>query len=324
VSRRTDIPAFYSEWFFNRLLDGFVYVRNPFNPHQIKRVSLKRDDVYGIVFWTKNPAPMIERMHWSDNTDDSCLELSGYMYYFHFTINGYDKDIEPGLPDKENVIATFQNLAHKLYRKTVIWRYDPILINEHYTEDWHVAAFEQIAQKLQGYTKVVVISFIDAGYREVKRNMTALSLSEITPEIKITLSRRLVKVAKKYGMCMAACAEEIDLSACGIERSHCISDKIFGRDCVLGTTSPMHKSVVDVCVTNIFSTPDQRKDKNQRPACGCVTGTDIGAYNSCKHGCLYCYANYNSTSISSNFALHNPESPLLFGEIDEKNDIIKG
>ncbi len=282
VSRRTDIPAFYSDWFFRRLDAGFVTVRNPYNPLLTRRVSLRRDNTDGFVFWTKNPAPMLER---TDELHKKCL-----CFYFHFTINGYGRDIEPNLPDIDERIETFRELAFKLGRSKkpdkVIWRYDPILINEKHSAEWHVDTFGKIAARLEGSTSVAVVSFIDTSYPKVYRRTSDLLLHRITPEMKIAVMKRLNHIASAHDIRIAACAEMVDLSACGISKAHCISDRIFSNYCIFGEPDPND----EVNVEGIFDTPLKEKDKNQRPLCGCISGVDIGAYNTCRHGCIYCYA----------------------------------
>ena len=172
VSRRTDIPALYSPWFFNRLKEQYVLVRNPVNFHQISRVPLSPQVVDAIVFWTKNPVPMLEHLS----------ELKDYNYYFQFTLTPYDQDIEPGLPSKKDVlIPAFIALSKAIGYERVIWRYDPILLNRQYTIDRHIQSFQQMAQTLKGYTKKCVISFIDS-YRNTARHKERLTLKEIRTE----------------------------------------------------------------------------------------------------------------------------------------------
>ena len=155
VSRRTDIPNYYPEWFFNRIRDGRAYVRNPMNPRQVSDVPLAPEVVDCIVFWTKNPARMIERLD----------ELSAYNYYFQFTLTGYGRDMERGVPHKkEKMIPLFRELSQKIGKERVIWRYDPIIVNDRYTAKYHIRAFGQIAEALDGFTEKVVISFVDIYY----------------------------------------------------------------------------------------------------------------------------------------------------------------
>ena len=169
ASRRTDIPAYYSEWFINRVKEKYLYVRNPMNIHQIGKISLDRNVVDGIVFWTKNPIPMLPRLD----------QLKEYIYYFQFTLTAYGPEIESGLPSKNiKLIPAFQELSNKIGKERVIWRYDPIFLNERYTMDYHKKYFRVLASKLAGYTEKCTISFLDL-YRYTIRNIQPFGLSLI-------------------------------------------------------------------------------------------------------------------------------------------------
>ncbi|MCL1786847.1 MAG: DUF1848 domain-containing protein, partial [Defluviitaleaceae bacterium] len=198
ASRRTDIPAFYTPWFLNRIQQGFVLVRNPMNYRQISRVKLTPDVVDGLVLWTKNPAPMVDRLD----------ELRQYMYYFQFSVTPYGKDIEPNLPHKHtNVLATFKKIANTIGADRVIWRYDPILLNAKYTPDYHLHAFRKIADALHGHTHKVTISFIDTDYRGVKSNLTGLNLLDFPIQTQQKLAAGLANIAHEYGLTIDTCAE---------------------------------------------------------------------------------------------------------------------
>ncbi len=291
ASRRTDIPAFYSEWFYNRVKDGFVYVRNPINKNLISKVSLLPEHVDCFVFWTKNPKPFIERLS----------ELSKYKYYFQFTLNSYSKDLEPNVPKKEDIIETFIKLSQKIGKEKVIWRYDPILLSDKYTIDYHIKYFRTVAEKISPYTEKCVISFIDL-YKKSERNLKGTTVREITEnEIKI-LSSELKKITNEFNLSLETCAENIELSTLGIGHNRCIDNVLIERI--------LNKKI------------KASKDKNQRNECGCIESIDIGAYNTCKHGCLYCYANYNPQMVTDNCNKHSSISPLLFGEIGEKDKIV--
>jgi hypothetical protein len=293
ASRRTDIPACYSNWFYNRIKDGYVLVRNPMNIHQIGKINLSPDVVDGIVFWSKNPAPMIDRLD----------ELSDYTYYFQFTLNAYGKDVEPNIPSKNDfIIPSFRKLSKKIGRDKVIWRYDPILFNKKYTMEYHIKYFDILASKLSDYTEKCTVSFLDY-YKKTEKNTQSLNIIKPAFEREKELMQRFSETAKKYGIYIDTCAEKINLEEFGISHSRCIDKNRLER---LGG----YKLEIE-------------KDKNQRPECGCAASIDIGSYNTCKNGCLYCYANYNSSIVRKNYLIHNPMSPLLFGNIDEKNDIIK-
>jgi len=289
ASRRTDIPSFYSEWFFNRIKEGFVLVRNPMNYHQVSKVNLKPDVVDGIVFWTKNPLPMLDRLS----------ELKDYMFYFQFTITPYGTDIEPNIPSK--TIDTFKRLADIIGPERVIWRYDPIFINENYTYDYHLNTFGKIANELKGYTNKIIFSFIAIKYREVKRNIKRLALQDINPDTQIKMAEQLAQIAKSNNLQIESCADTFNLEKFGIGQARCIDDKLFGK--LLG------------CELDIT------KDKNQRTECGCITSIDIGMYNTCLNGCLYCYANYSKHNLQENHAKHDTGSPLLSGYINEEDKI---
>lgn len=292
VSRRTDIPAFYSEWFYNRIKEGFVYVKNPMNPKQISKILLTPEVVDCIVFWTKNPKPMLHNL--------AVIDDLGIPYYFQFTLNSYNQDIETNVPLKKGIIDTFKNLSEKIGRNRVIWRYDPILITEEVSLDYHKKYFEYIASKLHEHTNKCIISFIDF-YKKCQRNLKPVNPIDFGDEIKRQLAESIQSIATKYDLKVETCSEDIELSSIGISHGKCIDDKLVEELC-------RGKIKID-------------KDKNQREACGCVTSIDIGAYNTCKHGCLYCYANYNKEIVQKNAEKHNPSSPLLFGEVGPDDKI---
>lgn len=283
VSRRTDIPNYYSEWFYNRIKEGFLYVRNPMNSHQVSRIDLSPEVVDCIVFWTKNPANMLERLE----------ELYEYQYYFQFTLTGYGRDIEPNLPDKRSeLIGTFKKLSEKIGKDRVIWRYDPILINERYSVEYHLKAFDEIANSLKYHTKKVIISFVDL-YAKTQRNTKGLNIQKLSKEQMVDIARELAKIAERNQLVIETCAEQIDLTNIGIKHGSCIDksliEKILGCRLVMG------------------------KDKNQREECGCYESVEVGTYNTCKNGCKYCYANFNNEKVRDSIELYDVNSPLLCG-----------
>lgn len=290
VSRRTDIPAFYSDWFFNRLKEGFVLVRNPMNIHQVSRIVLSPEMIDCIVFWSKNPRPMLSRLD----------ELKDYMYYFQFTINAYDKGLEAGVPKKDGVINTFKELSGKIGPKRVIWRYDPILLTEQMDKEYHYRYFEEIAKRLKGYTDTCVISFVDL-YKKTQQNLKDSTVREPSMKEMIEMAARLFVIAQKYGMNIQTCAEEIALESVGVRHGRCIDNALI--EDLLGV-----KLVVS-------------KDPNQRKECGCVQSIDIGEYNTCAHGCKYCYANFREAVVARNRAAHNSHSPLLVGELGPEDKV---
>lgn len=292
ASRRTDIPSYYSDWFFNRLEAGYVCTRNPMNHHQVSRIALSTDVVDGIVFWTKNPSPTLDKLHL----------LQAYPYYFQFTLNAYGKDMEPGIPSKNDVIVpAFQKLSKMIGPERIIWRYDPIILTPTYTVEYHIHFFEKLAKRLSGYTNKCVISFVDM-YRHlgtISREMQFLPLG--TSQM-YELAGRFADIARKYDLTLETCAEVVDLSQFGISHGHCIDGKLFER--IIG--QPLSLS----------------KDKNQREECGCMASIDIGMYDSCANGCKYCYANHSLSTVRKNIQAHDPNSPLLYGNIGP-DDIVK-
>lgn len=292
ASRRTDIPTYYSDWFFNRIKEGYVCVRNPMNMHQISKILLSPDVVDGIVFWTKNPIPMMSRLD----------ELNDYMYYFQFTMNSYGTDIEANIPNKNDVIIpAFRGLSKKIGAERVIWRYDPILLTSKYTIDYHVNYFSEIAKRLSGYTNKCVISFVDL-YRNTMSNTKDLGLLPLTSKEMFELAARLVEIANKNNLIVESCAEKINLEQFGITHGHCIDCGLLEQ--LLGCKL------------------DLDKDKNQREECGCVASIDIGMYNTCKNGCKYCYANFSSKTALKNSGIHDSNSPLISGVMTE-DDVVK-
>jgi len=293
VSRRTDIPAYYSEWFFNRLKTGFVYVRNPMNPRRISEILLSPDVVDGIVFWTKNPFPMLNHLD----------ELSQFPYYFQFTLTPYGLDIEKNLPSKKEVLVpSFHRLSSLIGKKCVIWRYDPILLNEKYTLAYHIKCFNLLCDKLAGYTEKCIISFLDL-YRNIQSRIAPLGIYSPSPNQAEELASSFAAIAKNHGISIATCSESMDLSKYGIGHASCIDRQQLE-----------HIGNYKLSIS---------RDPNQRPACGCVSSIDIGAYNSCLNGCIYCYANYNASLVHDHFQQHDPMSPLLFGKVSDNDVIIR-
>lgn len=280
ASRRTDIPAYYSQWFFCRLEAGFVCVRNPVDFHQVSRISLSPEVMDSIVFWTKNPIPMLNNLHL----------LKDYPFYFQFTLTAYAQDLEPGVPSKNGVIIpAFQELSRTIGPERVIWRYDSILLTPKYTIPYHVHYFEKLSKRLSGYTQKCVISFVDL-YKHLGKQFQPLDTAEI-----FVLAGRFSDIAQKYHLTLETCAESLDLSQFGICHGHCIDGELLEK--LIG--QPLSIS----------------KDKNQRDACGCMTSIDIGMYDSCANGCTYCYANHTPTAVRRNFHSNDPASPLLCGNL---------
>lgn len=280
TGQRTDIPAFYSEWFANRLREGFVCVRNPYNPNQVSRYRLDPSVVDAIGFCTKNPAPMFAHMEL----------LRDYGQYWFVTITPYGRDIEPKVPDKHRLLDDFKRLSELVGLRAVGWRYDPIFLSERYSEDYHLRAFEKMASALEGYTETAVISFIDL-YPKVRRNFP--EAREVQKEQRLALGRSVIEIAASHGMTVKPCAEGDELAPCGADCGGC-----------------MRISDYEKAIGKRLNAP---KKKGARAECACYLSCDIGAYNTCKHLCRYCYANAEPARVLAQSRLHDPKSPFLIG-----------
>jgi uncharacterized protein DUF1848 len=302
ASRRTDIPAFYAEWFMNRVREGFFYRVNPFNSRQVSGFSLKPADVDAICFWTKNPLPLMKHL---DELDER-----GLNYYFQFTLNPYDRTFEPHVPPLQERIETMIALAGRIGPERVVWRYDPVILSSVTPADWHLVQAERMAGLLKDAARRLMFSFCDfygKGQGRLKRALqgTGIRLDDITApahgEALERTARGFREIAGRHGLEIFTCCEEIDLTTIGIEHGACIDPDLIRK---------MFK--VD---------PSGKKDRNQRAACNCIESVDMGSYNSCPFRCAYCYANFNERMIESNFRKHYPDSPVLLGRYEGEVEI---
>lgn len=284
---RTDIPAFYSEWFMNRIKEGYVLVRNPYYPEQVTRYEINTNVVDLIAFCTKNPIPMMKYTE----------KLKAYGQYWFVTITPYGKDLEPNVPDKNIVIKCFRELSGIIGINSMGWRYDPVITNEKYSVEYHIHTFEKIASRLSGCTETCIISFVDL-YEKVRRN--APEIRSVTAEEQMILAKSFAETGRKYGITVKGCHENPSLAEYGIDMSGCLNRSVYEK--ALGISLDM---------------PNKRSQRE----CSCFFGTDIGAYNSCGHLCRYCYANADADSVRKNIARHDPDSPFLIGG-SLPNDII--
>jgi hypothetical protein len=280
ASGRTDVPAFYSAWFMNRIREGFVCVRNPYNAKQVTRYTLSPDVVDCIVFCTKNPGPMIPDIE----------KLAAFGFYFFVTITPYGSDIEPQVPAKDQVISDFIALSKMVGKDRICWRYDPVFLNSTYTPAVHIRSFRTMAEKLAGATDRCIISFIDL-YGKTKKNFPGIT--EVSENDQRFLAQAFSGIAAHSGMVVESCAEKLDLSPYGVEPAGCLSLRYIER------------------AAGIRLLPV--REKSLRPHCTCLPSHDIGSYNTCPHGCRYCYANYDEASVRKNQAAHDDASPFLTG-----------
>lgn len=324
ASRSTDIPAFYAKWFFNRLAEGYCAWYNPFNHQQKMYISFKNCKV--VVFWTKNPKPILPYLHE--------LDKRGIHYYFQFTLNDYVKEgFEPNVPSVDERVETFKQLSKMIGRERVIWRFDPLIIAPNITPRDLLTRIWHIGNKLKGYTDKLVFSFVDVrAYRKVQNNLVKETM-QFTKEdvenaeanhaqrIEIVEGLRKIREAwhkEGWHVEMATCAEDIDLEAYGIEHNRCIDGelmkRIFADDEELVYYLHTLKWPERDMFGNLPPIPQKTpkvKDSGQRKVCGCMVSKDIGMYNTCRHLCVYCYANTSKECVLNNKNKHNEESESI-------------
>lgn len=298
ASRRTDIPAYYSEWFYNRIKEGYCTVPNPFNAEQIYLVDLRPQFVTAIVFWTRNAYPLLK--------DIEILDERGYKYYFQFTLNNYPKIYEPYNPSLGQSIKCFKEIANKIGKGKIVWRYDPILFTNDLTIEFHKHNFVKIFDEIGNYTKRIVISIVD-NYKKTANRLKKLETEYEEEQINKAeveeLLKFIVEKASSKGVEVESCAEAKEFGHLGIAHGKCVDDRLlkqeFGIDLVY------------------------KKDKNQRLPCGCMVSKDIGMNNTCLMGCEYCYATTSHQAAVKNKKKHDPKFSSLIihkmpDEINEK------
>jgi hypothetical protein len=334
ASRRTDVPAFYSEWFMKRVREGFVCVRNPFNANQISKIELSPDVVDCIVFWSKNPKNIMKHL--------SELDDLGYKYYFQFSLTPYGNEIEKGLVVKKGlstekeikeklhckseIIETFKELSKKIGKEKVIWRYDPILMGGEIDINWHIEEFTKLVKELKNYTKTVVISFLDE-YAKIKNRC-----QYVAPTLKQMkeIGDAFSKIAISNGLQIKTCCEEIAFEN-GITKAACVDKELIEKiinQSQKQSLSNQNKNVNQICINDCGEIVEEKnrikinaKKDGQRAECCCMECIDIGEYDTCLHGCTYCYANGENGKIKSKALRHNVNSPLLIGEICESDKV---
>ena len=288
TGQKTDIPAFYGQWFINRVKAGFVDVRNPYNSTQVTRYMINTDVIDGIVFCTKNPLPFIQYLSY----------ITDYRQYWHMTITPYGADIEPYVPKYEHIIEGFKKISSTLNTRSMVWRYDPIIINHKYSIDFHCETFYKMAKSLEGYTDTVVASFLDM-YDKVLRNYP--EGKRPPQDVQIKLMKQLIRIANQFGMTLKTCGEGDTFKHIGANTSGCLTIDCYERAWNVKLRVP--------------------KKVPARPECNCYLHGDIGVYDTCSHFCRYCYANTNQQAVRKNRVNHDPESSLLIGHIGPNDTI---
>ena len=341
VSRRTDIPAWYADWFYARLRAGYADVRNPYRPRQVSRVPLTPGEADGFVFWTKNPLPMLGRLG----------ELRDRAWYFQFTLTPYGRELEPGLPNKREVLVpAFRRLSQLAGPGRVVWRYDPVVLTPSFTPDTHRRCFPAMAQLLEGATDECIVSFVD-DYACARRRMKQAGVSAPSAGQAASLLNFFAETAGQYGMRLSVCCEPSLMAAgCfsaqkqaekvrddaipipgfdGLQRGGCSAKKETSQeeDTSLKRRAALPHVVQARCIdterlakiagTAVLAAPDS----NQRKGCGCAKSVDIGAYDTCRSGCVYCYASHSAGRLAERCAQHETGSSLLYGRLEDGDEI---
>ena len=324
ASRSTDIPAFYADWFFHRLRVGYSAWTNPFNG---VKSYVSYQDTHFIVFWSKNPRPLLPHLDYLKERNIGC--------YIQYTLNDYENEgLERGVPKLSERIDTFKQLVDKLEKGRVIWRFDPLILTDAISIDTLLSKIERIGDQLQGYTEKLIFSYADIlSYRKVKANLekSHIPYHEWTEPQMLEFAERLAKLNKKWGYTLATCGEKVDLQQFGIEHNHCVDDALIIRFAyedkelmnflkvkmfpmpapnLFGESESLPKDAI-ILPNNTYATHGDNRDKGQRLFCGCIVSKDIGEYNTCPHLCEYCYANSSKETAVRNWKSHQDDS---FGE----------
>ena len=328
ASRSTDIPAFYADWFFHRLEKGYSAWTNPFNG---VKSYVSYENTRFIVFWSKNPRPLIPHLDYLKERNIGC--------YIQYTLNDYEKEgLERGVPNLSERIDTFKQLVNKLGKGRVIWRFDPLLLTDDISIDTLLSKIEYIGDQLQGYTEKLVFSYADIlSYRKVKANLekSHIPYHEWTEPQMLEFAERLAELNKKWGYTLATCGEKVNLQQFGIDHNHCVDDTLIIRFAyedkklmdflkvkafpmpvpnLFGESEPLPEDAI-ILPNNTYATHGDNRDKGQRLFCGCIVSKDIGEYNTCPHLCEYCYANTSKEVAVENWKRHqhHKESETIIG-----------
>lgn len=290
ASRRTDVPAFYTDWFIKRLHEGFLYTKNPYSG-KVYFVSLKPEDIHSIVFWSKDFSPLIRRI---EETERLTRNL-----FFHFTITGVPGELEGKTPEAQEAIKDLIFLSKRYSPSHIVWRFDPIVLTDKTPFGHYEGAFARHSELLKGHVRECSISFVEP-YRKVLNNLeryTDESLTQVSPEEKRRYGQRLAQIAERSGIKLSACCNDILLS-----------DNIVKASCINGER-----------LARLFNDYDLSTEKTPtRKGCGCTKSIDIGSYDTCPHGCVYCYANSDKEKAGEFFKNHNAEwNGLGFDEVNK-------
>ncbi len=275
ASRRTDIPAFHSDWFINRLKEGFCIVRHSVRSNKLHKVPLRPEIVDCIAFRTKNPAPMMDRLH----------SLEDYKYFFNITMNPYGREMETNVPRLQDRVEIFKELSARIGPLRMVWRYDPVMLSAKYDMDFHRRAFTYLCGELKGRAYKCMIGFI-IHHPFVAKRIDPLSVERRTVEGIRRIGEMFAGIAKNYGVPLETCAEAVDLDEFGIRHGACLE----------------RRQIEQICGYPFVKV----KERYLRPNCNCMESVDIGHYSTCDNGCVYCYA----TPEAPNMEI-DPSSPSM-------------
>lgn len=289
---RTDTVQYYTQWLLKRFEEGYVCSRNPLFPNKVTRYDLTPDKVDAIQFCSKNYEPILADLP----------KITGrFPTYFHYTITAYGKDVEPGVPSIEKSIETLKKLSAIVGKQRLAWRYDPVLLTSAYTVETHMQTFDRMARELTPYVDRCIFSFVEM-YKKLEVNMP--ELIPLTERDKTALAKGLGEIAATYGLWLQTCGTNGDYSQYGIHPSGCMTLEMMGK-----ANGIVFRSL---------------KHRGMRQGCHCIETRDIGAYDTCLNGCKYCYANNRPEKAFENFKLHDPDSPLLLGHLNETDTVQQG
>lgn len=289
---RTDTVQYFSKWLLKRFEEGYVLTRNPFYPNKVTRYELAPEKIDCVLFCSKNYRPILKDLH---------KITEKYNTYFHYTITAYGKDVEPGVPSIDESIETLYELEKIVGKNRLSWRYDPVLLTEKYTFETHIKTFEYMASKIANHVDRCIFSFVEM-YKKLERNMPEIIL--MTDTDKDIIAKSLGEIALKNGLRIQTCGTNGDFTRYGIQKSGCATLDILGRANGINFRKLKHNGM--------------------RNGCHCIESHDIGAYETCLNGCKYCYANKNHKKAFENYKLHDPDSPLILGNILETDIIQQG
>lgn len=290
ASRRTDIPAFHSEWLMNRLRAGYAMVRNPLHRNVVNRVDLTRSNVDCLFFVTKDPRPLEGHLRE--------IGAMGHMYVFHVTLNPYGRDLEPGVPFKADINDSCVRISERIGRDRMVWRYDPVVFNNRHDLEYHRRKFDLLCREASRWTDRCMFSFVSM-YGKLGTFEDSGILRQVSRREMEAFAKMASKISMEYGISLGQCCGGIDLSGYGIDDRGCLDREWM----------------------NSLNIPYESQSRQLRDGCRCVKSIDIGQYDTCMHDCVYCYANrvdahYRGTKV------YDPHSEMLWGQVTSRDTVV--